>query len=86
MNKVLSALAIALQYLPHVLVGVQAVEQAVSAPGQTKKQLVLGAITAAASVGEQVPEQHVQVISALIDTTVATLNQAGVFKTGPKPA
>jgi hypothetical protein len=71
---------LALKYLPSVLAGVQAVEGSIQAPGQTKKALVLGAIQAAASVGESVPEDHVQLISGLIDTTVGGLNAAGVFK------
>ena len=75
-------LILALQYLPHVLSGVQAVEAAIRAPGQTKKALVLGAIQAATHVGEQVPEEHVKVISALIDHMVSTLNSSGIFKHG----
>ncbi len=75
---------LALQYLPHVLQGVQAVETAVhGVPGATKKQLVLAGIAAAAQVGEAVPEDHVKLVSALIDSTVATLNNTGVFKKTP---
>ncbi len=68
-----------LALFPHILAGIIAVEQAVKAPGQTKKQIVLGAVTAAAKVGEDIPVPLVQGISALIDQTVATLNAAGVF-------
>ncbi len=70
-----------LQYLPFILQGIVAVQAAIpTAPGATKKQVVLNAITAAASVGEQIPEAHIQGISKLIDLTVAdlhTTNQAG---------
>lgn len=70
-------------YLPYVLAGVKAVQDVVgdSIPGTTKKELVLNSIKAAASVGEQIPEAHVQGISALIDSTVATFKASGVFKT-----
>ena len=77
-------LALALQYLPHVLAGVQAVETAVKAPGMTKKAIVMSAVTAAAQVGENVPEDHVKLISGLIDSTVSALNSQGVFKSSPK--
>jgi hypothetical protein len=70
----------ALQYLPHVLTVVRGVEDALhGAPGQTKKAAVLTAIGAAASVGEAIPEDHIKLISALIDNTVSNLNAAGIF-------
>jgi hypothetical protein len=76
-----------MKYFPVVLAGVVAVEQAIgSQPGATKKQVVLGAITAAAKVGEGVDESHVEAISHLIDSTVAQLNAVGVFgKPVPAP-
>jgi hypothetical protein len=74
-------LMLALKYLPFVLAGVQAVENSLAGqPGATKKAAVLSAIAAAGAVGEQVPEDHVKVISALIDSVVGTLNTSGVFK------
>jgi hypothetical protein len=74
-----------LQYAPFVSTAVQAVEVSNGAlPGATKKQLVLAAVQAAAKVGEAVPEAHVALISALIDTIVTVLNAAGVF--GKPPA
>jgi hypothetical protein len=81
-------LSLLMHYFPAVLQGVIAVEQAVgsSQPGATKKQVVMGAITAAAKVGGQVDEQHVAAISTLIDTTVGALNQAGVFGKPAAPA
>lgn len=75
-----AALLLALKYFPYVLQGVVAVEQSIgSQPGATKKQVVLGAITAAAKVGGQVEESHIAVISSLIDATVAALNASGAF-------
>lgn len=69
-----------LQYLPYVLAGVQAAEAAVGpGNGGVKRQLVLNAIDAAAKVGEQVPEVHTAAIGALIDSTVATLNQSNLL-------
>ena len=76
---------LALQYLPHVLAGVQAVEAALAtSTGATKKEIVLAAMTAAAHVGEQVPEDHVKLVSSIIDSVVATLNASGLFKHAPK--
>jgi hypothetical protein len=73
-------------YLPFVLAGVIAVEQAIgSQPGATKKAVVLSSIDAAAKVGEQVPQTQVQGISALIDSVVAVLNSTGVFSKPPNP-
>lgn len=80
LNSAFSNVLTGLQYLPYVTTAVQAVESTNGAlPGATKKQLVLSAITVAAKVGESVPEAHVAVISALIDTIVSLLNAAGVF-------
>ena len=71
---------LALQYAPHVAAAVQGIEATNAAlPGQTKKQLVLTSIEAAAKVGESVPEPHVALISALIDTLVGVLNASGIF-------
>lgn len=76
-----------LGYLPYVLAGVMAVEQSVSAaPGANKKAIVLASVTAAAQVGEQVPEAHVQAISHLIDSIVSQLNKAGIFGHTTPPA
>lgn len=73
-------LKIIMTYLPYVLQGVVAVEAAIKgAPGASKKQVVLDAITAGASVGETVPQQEVSGISTLIDVVVGTLNTTGVF-------
>ena len=79
-------LTLALQYLPFVLNGVKSVETAMSgASGASKRAVILAAVSAAAQAGEQVPESHVQVISALIDSTVGALNASGVFGTS-KPS
>lgn len=73
-----------LGYLPFVLAGITAVEQNVSsAPGATKKALVMSSIQIAAKVGEQVPNSHVSAISALIDSIVAQLNASGIFTHTP---
>ena len=73
-------LLLALQYLPSVLAGVKAVEASLAGlKGADKKQVVLSAVTAAAGVGETVPEDHVKLVSGLIDSVVATLNQSGAF-------
>ncbi len=69
-----------MQYFPVVLQAVVAVEHAIgSQSGTSKKQVVMSAVSAAAKVGAGVNEQHVQVISQLIDSTVTALNTAGVF-------
>ena len=79
-------LMLIVRFLPDVLRAVIAVEQAIgSQPGATKKQVVLGAITAAAKVGGSVDEQHVSAISTLIDSTVGALNTAGVFGKAAAP-
>jgi hypothetical protein len=71
-------------YLPVVLTGIFAVEQVIGASnGQTKKQIVLSAVDAAAKAGEGAPNVEVASISALIDTLVGVLNASGLFA---KPA
>lgn len=81
-----TAFAAFLKYLPSIITGVAAVEQAIGpGSGATKKQLVLNAITAAGTVGESVPETHVAAISKLIDLTVDTLNKTNLLGFG-KPA
>ena len=77
-----------LSYFPYILAGIVAVQGSLpNAPGATKKELILNAVLAAASVGEQVPEAHVSAISKFIDVTVATLKGTGllgfVAKTAP---
>jgi len=72
-----------MSYFPSILAGIQAVEGALGkGNGATKKQLVLNALSAAAGVGEAVPEAHVAGISALIDATVATLNSTHLLGFG----
>lgn len=69
-----------MRYFPYVLQAVTAVEAAIgSAPGATKKQVVLNSVTAAAKVGATVDEAHVSAISNLIDTTVSALNASGLL-------
>ena len=80
-----SAFTAFLKYLPSVISGVAAVEQVLgSGPGNgaTKKQLVLSAVTAAAMVGETVPESHVSAISSMIDAVVGILNKTNLLGFG----
>lgn len=78
-------LALSFLYFPIVLQGIVAAEQALAgAPGATKKEAVLSAIQAAAAVGEKTPEEHVAVISSVIDTVVGSLNKTGWFASKPK--
>lgn len=71
-------LILALQLVPHVLQAVKEVNT-LSASGATKKAIVMGAITAAAQVGEQVPDQTTALVSSLIDDQVKKLNDSGIF-------
>jgi len=81
----LKTLLLILEYAPYVLRAVTAVEDIYkSEPGASKKKLVLDAIGAAAGVGESVPDPTLAVISSLIDSTVAALNQLGIFSHGSK--
>jgi hypothetical protein len=83
MSKFLSVF----QYFPFVVAGVNAVEASMpTAPGTTKKAAILSAIDAAASIGMQVPEAHVQAISAFIDFLVRSFNATGWFTHKALPA
>jgi hypothetical protein len=69
------------QFLPLVLSAVRAIEAEVGAGnGATKKQLVLNSIQAAAQVGEKADDNTVKAVAALVDHTVATLNDSGIFQ------
>lgn len=74
-------LILALQLVPHIVTAVKAVESSVPASGSgaTKKGIIMGAITSAAQVGEQVPDKTTQLVSSLIDATVKQLNDSGEF-------
>lgn len=86
MKTLLSILQNILKYQPLVNTGVQEVEQSLAgSPGATKKQVVLAAVLAATHAGEAVPIPTVQLVSGLIDMTVSTLKQTGVFG-GSAPA
>jgi sensor domain CHASE-containing protein len=82
----LSILALVSKYLPVVMGTVVAVEQNVHAPGKTKAQVALNTIQTVSQIaGEAVPEEHVQLVTGLINGVVDTLNKTGVFqKTQPK--
>lgn len=51
-------------------------------PGETKKQIILNVVDAAALAGEQVPEGHTQAISGLVDQTVQTLKATNMLGFG----
>lgn len=72
-------LLMAFQLLPNILQAIVQIETSVSAPGATKKAIIMGAITSAAQVGEAIPNQATAMISTLIDSTVKQLNDSGVF-------
>ena len=77
----MSILLMILKFLPSVLAAIKGVEDVIGAGnGATKKQLVLNSISSVAAIGEKVDDKNVQAISALIDSTVTTLNSSGIFK------
>ncbi len=81
----MSWLIIVWKYLPIVIQAVSAIETALKgAPGETKRQVILDAITAGAKQGETVPESHIAGISLLIDQVVGTLNATNFFSHAAK--
>lgn len=83
----MKTIALMLQYLPLVLRGVTAVEETMKgAPGESKKQVILDAVAAGAQTAEVAPDQHVKVVSTLIDVVVGALNTSGIFQHVPKNA
>lgn len=68
-----------LQNLPAILKAVMGIEAAVTAPGATKKAMVMNSLAIAASVGETVPNAQVSAVSAMVDSVVGSLNSSGVF-------
>ena len=69
-----------MSYLPVILQAVVAVEQTIKgSPGEAKKQVVLDTIQGAATGQTELPAIPVHALSAMIDTTVASLNSSGVF-------
>ena len=76
-------LSFILKLLPGIIQTVVAVEGAVSgaAKGATKKQIVMTAIQAGATAAESIPEQHIQLVSTLVDNVVSSFNKAGIFQT-----
>lgn len=80
-------LIVVLRYLPYVLKAVKAVEEEVGAGnGQTKKQLILRAVEAAAHVAGDVDQETVAMIGKLIDMVVGTLNESGLLDGKPRKA
>ena len=84
----LSIFSLIAKYLPVVMGTVVAVEQSVHAPGETKATVALNTIQAVSTIaGQTIPEQHVQLISGLINSVVDAFNKSGVFAKGnPAPA
>lgn len=73
----------ALKYLPAVLAAVVAVEQTIGAgKGETKLATVLACVTAVTSIGEQVDNKQVQLISGLANGVVGVFNSSGLFSHG----
>ncbi len=70
-----------LTYLPVVLKAIVAVEGTLKeTKGETKKQVVLSIVNAAAEAGTTAPDGSTsQEVSKLVDVTVDALNGAGVF-------
>lgn len=68
-----------LSNLPAILKAIIGIESAVTAPGATKKAMVMNSLAIASKVGETIPESHVAAVSAVIDSVVNSLNTSGVF-------
>lgn len=82
----MSIFATIMRFFPYVLQAVMAVEAAIgSAPGATKKQVVLSAVDAAAKVGATVDQPTAAAIGATIDAAVTTLNATGIFSHAGAP-
>lgn len=77
---------LSMQLFPYVLQSVMVVQQALQGQsGATKKAVVMSAVQAGAQLGGVTGgshDDHEKAVSALVDSTVATLNQTGVFNTG----
>ncbi len=72
-----------LKYLGTVLQAMKDVEVVIGAGnGKAKKEVILGAISAAAKVGATVDVPEIAVWSAVVDSTVTVLNESGVFQHG----
>ncbi len=75
-------LIIALKYFPYILQAIKITEDALSGQnikGQDKKSVVMSTVKSAVELGEKIPEDHVKVISTMIDQIVTVLNAAGIF-------
>jgi hypothetical protein len=84
LSKLQSGFLASLQYFPFVFNGAIAIQSAMpTAPGTTKKQILLSALSAGAAIGETIPEPHVQAVSALIDAVVTALKTTSLFGFAP---
>ncbi len=71
-----------IKFFPLILESIIAVERLIGrSKGQTKKKLVLDAIQTGVDIAKDVDNKTVQTVSEMIDNTVKTLNDAGVFET-----
>lgn len=71
-------------YFPVVVGAVASVQTAFPhASNESKKQVILDVIKAGASIGENIPETHVQAISKLIDDLITSLKKNGIFEANP---
>jgi hypothetical protein len=75
-----------IQYLPTVLHGVVAIQNAITAPGQTKKQILINAISAGATTAEQIPVGNIAAVGTLIDVVVTDLKNSGIHGFSNTPA
>ena len=76
----MNTLLAVMKLLPVILGAIMSIEVAIGAgQGQTKKQIVMLAIEAAAAAGEKSDNKLVAAISALVDQLVGALNAAGLF-------
>lgn len=76
-----------LTFAPLALSTVASLEAAASGlPGQTKSQIAVNVVMAAAQVGTAVPVPTVQAVSGLVELLVAILNASGLFSHAKKAA
>lgn len=77
----------ALAYAPLALQAVTGIEAAAAhLPGDTKAQIAVNIVLAAAQVAEGVPVPQVQAVAALVSLFVGILNATGLFSHKATPA
>jgi hypothetical protein len=76
MSTASKSILLALQYAPSVSNAVRQLQQTHSdLPGPNRKAVIMDSITAACQIGETVPEEHVALISCLIETAVGLVKR-----------